>query len=83
MTHREQSLSLLVALLDLARAGLPLETGRLAGRIGLSMADTEAALGRLESVGLVVRGPRLTMTGLALATSLAEDRERRRFAVAA
>ncbi len=78
MNHREQSLSLLVALLDLVRAGLPTDVVRLAGRVGLTTLEAEASLGRLASVGLVAPGsPRLTMTGLALATSLAEARERR------
>jgi Mn-dependent DtxR family transcriptional regulator len=83
MTHREQSLALLVALLDLVRAGLPPDAARLAGRLGLSLAEVEAALTRLASVGLVVQPARLTMTGLALATSLAEQRGQHRFDVAA
>jgi DNA-binding IclR family transcriptional regulator len=76
MTHREQSLAVLVALLDLVRAGLPASVSRLAGRLGMQVADTEAALARLATVGLVVDGPRLTMTGLALSTSLAAERDR-------
>ena len=88
MTHqdqsRDQSLALLVAVLDLVRAGLPPEAARLGGRLGLSLPDTEAALSRLASVGLVTAKPaRLTMTGLALATSLAEERDHRRVSVAA
>lgn len=78
MTHREQSLSILVALHDLVRAGLPGDAARLAGRLGLTPADTGAALVRLASVGLVTgRTPRLTMAGLALAASLVEERDRR------
>lgn len=69
MTDRECSFTVLLALFDLTRAGLPGSRERLAGRLGLSTSRVDGALGRLGEVGLV-RGTRLTLQGLALASSL-------------
>jgi DNA-binding IscR family transcriptional regulator len=69
MTHRECSFAVLLALFDLARAGLPSSATRVAGRLDLPVAPVEAALARLASTGLV-SGSRLTLPGLALASSL-------------
>lgn len=73
MTHRERSFAVLLAFFDLARAGLPADPGRLAGRLGLGIADVNATLRRLTQGGFVTRG-RLSLTGLAVAASL--DRAR-------
>ena len=69
MSHRECSFAVLLALFDLSRAGLPSSRDRVAGRLDLSVSDVRDALDRLGRVGLV-RGARLTLTGLALASSL-------------
>jgi hypothetical protein len=69
MTHREQSFAVLLALFDLSRAGLPCSPARVAGRIGMCLADVDAALCRLATSGLV-SGTRLSLTGLAIAASL-------------
>jgi hypothetical protein len=73
MTDRECSFAVLLALFDLARAGLPSSRERLAGRLALSASSIDAALMRLTSARMV-RGTRLTLSGLALATSLATTR---------
>jgi DNA-binding MarR family transcriptional regulator len=73
MTNRERSFAVLLALFDLARAGLPADPRRLAGRLGMSEPDVRAALARLSRASFVARG-RLSLTGLALASSL--DRAR-------
>ena len=69
MTDRECSFAVLLALFDLARAGLPSSCVRVAGRLDLPLAAVDAALHRLASAGLV-SGSRLTLSGLALASSL-------------
>ncbi len=69
MTDRECSFAVLLALFDLSRAGLPSTLERVAGRLDLSARLVDAALGRLSRAGLV-RGARLTLHGLALASSL-------------
>lgn len=73
MTDRERSFTVLLALFDLARLGLPCNRARIAGRVGLSEPHVAAALARLARASFVRRG-RLSLTGLALATSL--DRAR-------
>jgi Mn-dependent DtxR family transcriptional regulator len=73
MTDRERSFAVLLALFDLSRAGLPCTRERIAGRLGLNAMHVSSALSRLERVGLVHRA-RLSLTGLALASSL--DRAR-------
>jgi len=73
MTDREISFAVLLALFDLTRAGIPTTPTRIAARLDLSVARVDAALVRLASSGLVVRA-RLTLAGLALASSL--DRTR-------
>jgi len=73
MTDRERSFAVLLALFDLSRAGLPCTRERIAGRLGLAVAHVAAASSRLERAGFVQRG-RLSLTGLALASSL--DRAR-------
>lgn len=73
MTNRECSFTVLLALFDLSRAGLPSTRDRLAGRLGLGAPIVEAALDRLTHAGMV-QGTRLTLSGLALAASL--DRAR-------
>ncbi len=69
MTDRETSFAVLLALFDLARAGLPSSAARIAGRLDVAPSSVTAALGRLATVGLV-SGTRLTLSGLALASSL-------------
>lgn len=69
MTDRERSFTVLLALLDLARAGLPSTSERVAGRIAMCRPLVDAALTRLTRAGFV-RGARLTLQGLALASSL-------------
>lgn len=69
MTDRECSFAVLLALFDLARAGLPSTRERIADRLALSRSSIDAALLRLASAGLVA-STRLTLSGLALATSL-------------
>jgi hypothetical protein len=69
MTNRECSFAVLLALFDLARLGLPSSSLRVAGRLDLRIATVDAALSRLASSGLV-SGSRLTLSGLALASSL-------------
>ena len=69
MTNRECSFAVLLALFDLARAGLPSNRERIAGRLDLSATVVRDALDRLTRAGFV-RGARLTLTGLALASSL-------------
>ena len=69
MTNRECSFAVLLALFDLARAGLPSRSARVAGRLDLPLGAVDAALHRLAGAGLV-SGCRLTLSGLALASSL-------------
>jgi len=68
MTNRERSFAVLLALFDLSRAGLPCSPTRVAGRIGMHVADVDAALARLATTGLV-SGTRLSLGGLAIAAS--------------
>ena len=73
MTDRQCSFADLLALFDLARAGLPTDVARVGGRAGIDLARTRAALDRLCRGGLARAEPaRLTLAGLALATSLVE-----------
>ena len=69
MTDREISFAVLLALFDLARAGLPSSAARIAGRLDLPPSSVTASLARLATTGLVA-GTRLTLSGLALASSL-------------
>ena len=69
MTHRECSFAVLLALFDLTRAGLPSDRERVAARLDLTPTVVRDALDRLTCAGLV-RGERLTLAGLALASSL-------------
>lgn len=86
MTHREQSLTLLVSLHDLVRAGRATDLTNLAARAGLAPNEARAALARLEAVGLVLlrsaAPAQLTLRGLALASALAGERESRALAAA-
>lgn len=69
MTNRECSFAVLLALFDLTRAGLPCTGDRVAGRLDVDRVRVDGALARLGVAGLV-RGARLTLSGLALASSL-------------
>lgn len=69
MTNRERSFAVLLALFDLSRAGLSCCQDRIAGRLAMPTDAVEASLERLRGAGLV-SGSRLTLTGLALASSL-------------
>ncbi len=69
MTDRECSFAVLLALFDLSRAGLPGSRERVAGRLDLSTPLVDGALARLARAGFVHRS-RLTLHGLALASSL-------------
>ena len=63
---------------------LPALPSMLAARVGLRVSEVQAALTRLASVGFTSgRAPRLTLRGLALAASLAEQRVALQFGVAA
>jgi DNA-binding IscR family transcriptional regulator len=73
MTDRECSFVVLLSLFDLSRLGLPSTPERVAGRLDLSEAIVDAALARLATAGLV-RSCRLTLPGLALASSLEATR---------
>jgi Mn-dependent DtxR family transcriptional regulator len=68
--------SVLVALLELARANLPASVDRIAGRLGISHDEVRDALDRLDDDGLAdAMRARLTLRGLAVASRLAERRE--------
>lgn len=68
--------SVLVALFDLARMNRPANVERIAGRLGITVEDARAALRGLEARGLAdALRARLTLTGLALAASVAQGRE--------
>ncbi|AKF11780.1 hypothetical protein [Sandaracinus amylolyticus] len=68
--------SVLVVLFELARANRPANVERIARRLDLGVEETRAALRGLEVRGLAdaVRC-RLTLVGLALASSAAQGRE--------
>ncbi len=70
------SLSVLVALFDLARLNRPADIGRVSGRLGMSVEETRLILLALEAQGLVhATRVRLTLSGLALAVSIAEGQK--------
>ena len=67
--------SLVIALLDLARLGLPADLDRLAGRLGIDVERTRAGLMQLDRHGLAdARRVRLTLSGLAVAAQLDVER---------
>jgi Mn-dependent DtxR family transcriptional regulator len=71
--------SLVVALFDLARLGLPADVGRIAGRLGVESARIARGLALLAQQGLVdAERTRLTLAGLALAAQLDTERRARR-----
>ncbi|GAB4206965.1 MAG: hypothetical protein OHK0013_24090 [Sandaracinaceae bacterium] len=71
--------SLVVALFDLARLGLPADVDRVAGRLGVENARVVRGLGLLAAQGLVdLERTRLTLAGLALAARLDAERQARR-----
>lgn len=70
--------SLVLALFDLVRLGLPADADRLAGRLGIAIDRVERGLSELGRRGLVdVARVRLTLTGLALASQLDMERSAR------
>ncbi len=74
---REQALSVLFAVYDLASADLPAHAGRIATEVGLSPTAVGEILLHLERRGLVDAGrARLTMRGLAIAHALTEHARR-------
>lgn len=60
------------ALLRLARRRLPADDEAIVVRVGAAPGDVRAAIRRLDTLGLVERGPttRLTMAGLAVAIAM-------------
>jgi hypothetical protein len=74
-TSREEAITLLVALHDLARAGRPASLGILAGRLGWGVGRVVRVLAHLDEKGVADRtGCRLTLAGLAMAVALEEQR---------
>ncbi len=70
--------SLVIALLDLARLGLPADLERLAGRLGIDVERTRKGLAHLDRHGLAdARRVRLTLAGLAVAAQLDIERAAR------
>ncbi|UJR84768.1 hypothetical protein [Sandaracinus amylolyticus] len=68
--------SVLVALFDLARTNRPANVERIARQLELGADETRAALRGLEARGLAdALRCRLTLVGLALASSAAQGRE--------
>jgi predicted ArsR family transcriptional regulator len=68
--------SVAVALFDLARANRPANVERVAGRLGITEAQARLALRGLEARGLAdAMRARLTLLGLAVASSAAQGRE--------
>jgi len=77
MTPYHAPVLVLSALLDLARAGRRANAASLGLRARLSLAQVADSLAHLEARGLVdARGCRLTLGGLAVATSLAAQAAR-------
>jgi DNA-binding MarR family transcriptional regulator len=75
--------SLVLAVFDLVRLGLPADPDRLAGRLGIEISRVERALAELERRGLADAGrARLTLAGLALASQLDMERSARLFGLA-
>ena len=75
--------SLLLALFDLVRLGLPVDADCVAGRLGIEPARVERALGELDRRGLVdAPRVRLTLSGLALASQLDMERSARLYGLA-
>lgn len=65
--------SLVLTAFDLTRLGLPVETGRIAGRLGVETARIARGLELLERQGLALQRAgetRLTLAGLAMAAQL-------------
>ena len=74
--HTSTMVSVLVALFDLARANRHANVLRVAGRLGLTEAQTRAALRALEERGLAdAQRVRLSLLGLALASQAAQGRD--------
>ncbi len=72
--------SLVLAVFDLVRLGLPADAERLAGRLGIETVRVERALVELERRGLADAGrARLSLAGLALASQLDMERSARLF----
>ncbi|MFO0713018.1 MAG: hypothetical protein U0353_24400 [Sandaracinus sp.] len=78
MNSQPSLASLVVALFDLARLGLPADVERLAGRLGIEPSRVTGALAELERRGLAdARRVRLSLAGLALASQLDMERSAR------
>lgn len=82
-SHMPPAASVLLALFDLSRVGIAADVHRVAGRLGLSIAQVRHALVALEERRLAdAQNVRLSMPGLALATVLdARRTEQRRHSV--
>lgn len=78
MNSQPSLASLVLALFDLARLGLPTDVACLAGRLGIEEARVTRALAELDRRGLCdARRARLTLAGLALASQLEMERSAR------
>jgi len=78
MDNQPTLASLVIALLDLARLGLPADPERLAGRLGIDVERTQKGLAQLDRHGLAdARRVRLTLAGLAVAAQLDVERASR------
>lgn len=77
MKTAEERIALILAVHDLARAGLSQDLGVLAGRLGWGVGRVARVLGALEQKDLVDRRRcRLTLQGLAIASALDHHRAR-------
>ena len=77
-TTSDEAITLLLALWHLARANRTADLGVLAGRLGWGAGRVVRVLGHLDNKGLVDREAcRLSLSGLAIATSLATASARR------
>ena len=77
-TTADEAIALLLALWQLARANRRADLGLLAGRLGWGVGRVVRVLGHLDTKGLVDREAcRLSLSGLAIATSLATASARR------
>ena len=78
-SHMPPAASVLLALFDLSRVGIAADVHRVAGRLGLSIAQVRHALVALEERRLAdAQNVRLSMLGLALATVLDARRTEQR-----
>ena len=78
-SHMPPAASVLLALFDLSRVGIAADVHRVAGRLGLSIAQVRHALVALEERRLAdTQNVRLSMPGLALATVLDARRTEQR-----